>query len=65
MMPAEARTFTFGMPINAGKAWSALDDSDLLDFDGEGRSIAEAAEFLCGTEDEVLERVEVLKPKAG
>ena len=64
-MSAEARRFTFGMPINAGKAWSDVDDSDLLDFDGEGRSIAETADFLCRTEEEVLQRLEELKPKAG
>jgi hypothetical protein len=56
--------FMFGAPTNAGKEWSNMDDSDLLDFDGEGRPIAETAEFLCRTEAEVLARLERLKPKA-
>jgi hypothetical protein len=64
MMPAQIIRFAFGAPTNAGKQWSDMDDSDLLDFDGEDRSIAETAEFLCRTEAEVLTRLEDLKPKA-
>jgi hypothetical protein len=41
------------VPINAGKPRSDMDDSDLLDFDAQGRSIAETAEFLCREEREV------------
>jgi hypothetical protein len=63
-MPAQIIRFPFGAPINEGKPWSDMDDSDLLDFDGEGRSIAETAEFLCRTEDEGRARLEELKPKA-
>ena len=63
-MPAQISRVVFGAPIDAGEPWSDVDDSDLLDFDGEGRSIAETAEFLCRTEAEVLTRLEELKPKA-
>ncbi len=54
----------FGTPTNAGKEWSDMDDSDLLDLGEQGRPIAETAEFLCRTEDEVRARLEALKPKA-
>jgi hypothetical protein len=60
-----AQVLKFGpLPINAGKPWSAMDDSDLLDFDAQRMSIAETAEFLCRTEDDVRERLEELKPRA-
>ena len=55
--------FAFRMPINAGKPWSDTDDSALLDFDEQRKSIEETAEFLCRTEDEVRERIEALKCK--
>ena len=56
--------FPFGMPINSGRHWSDMDDNDLILFDGLGWSIKDMAEFLCRTEDEVVKRLERLKPKA-
>jgi hypothetical protein len=56
--------FPFGMPINSGKHWSDLDDNDLILFDGLGWPIQDMAQFLCRTEDEVVKRLEELKPKA-
>jgi hypothetical protein len=53
-----------GMPINAGKPLSDIDDSDLFDFDAQGFSIEATAEFLCRNESEVVARLEALKPKA-
>jgi hypothetical protein len=47
-----------------GKPWSDMEDSDLLDFDAQGISIEETAEFLCRNESEVVARLEQLKPKA-
>jgi hypothetical protein len=56
--------FPFGMPIHSGKHWSDLDDNDLILFDGLGWPIKDMAEYLCRTEDEVVKRLEQLKPKA-
>jgi hypothetical protein len=56
--------FPFGSPINAGKPWSDMDDTDLLDFDNARRPIEETAEFLCRTVAECEARLEELKPKA-
>jgi hypothetical protein len=56
--------FPFGVPINSGKHWSDMDDSDLLDFDDARRPIEETAEFLCRTVAECVARLEELKPKA-
>jgi hypothetical protein len=57
--------FPFGMAINSGKHWSDMDDNDLILFNGLGWSIKDMAEYLCRTEDEVVKRLEELKPKAG
>jgi hypothetical protein len=57
--------FPFGMPINTGKEWSAMDDADLLDFDEQRWPIEETAEFLCRTVEECEKRLETLKSKAG
>jgi hypothetical protein len=56
--------FYWGELANKGQPWSAMDDSDLLDFDEQRKSIEETAEFLQRTEDEVRARIEALKPKA-
>ena len=45
--------FPFGMRISEGKPWSDIDDSDLLDFDEQRKSIEKTADFLQRTEDEV------------
>jgi hypothetical protein len=44
-MPGQIIRFSFGAPTNAGKPWSDMDDSDLLDFDEQGKPIDETAEF--------------------
>ena len=56
--------FPFGMPINAGKQWSDMDDNDLIQFDDVGKPIDETAEFLCRTVAECEARLEQLKPTA-
>ena len=56
--------FPFGMPVNSGKHWSDMDDNDLILFDGLGWPIKDMAEYLCRTEDEVVKRLEELKPRA-
>jgi hypothetical protein len=53
------------MPINSGKHWSDMDDNNLILFDGLGWSVKDMAEYLCRTEDEVVKRLEQLKPKRG
>jgi hypothetical protein len=55
-MAARILKFPFGTPVNAGKVWSDMDDNDLIHFDEVSKPIAETAEFLCRTEDEVVKR---------
>jgi hypothetical protein len=64
LMAGNVARFPLDAPINAGKLWSDMDDFDLLDFDAQGISTEETAEFLCREESEVVARLEALKPKA-
>lgn len=54
----------FRKPVNAGKAWSDRDDSDLLDYDAEHYEIDVSAELLCREPGEVEARLDRLKSKA-
>jgi len=40
--------FPLGSPINAGKPWSDMDDSDLLDFDNARRPMEKRLIFYAG-----------------
>jgi hypothetical protein len=48
----------YGEPnLNEGKAWSEMDLVDLRNSLKHGRSVAEIAEFLCRSEQEVQEKI--------
>ena len=53
-----------GTRPNAGRPWTDVEDSHLLDYDEQGYSIEHAAVFLGREPQEVAARLEVIKPKA-
>ena len=49
--------------LNSGKEWSEVDIEDLIGALAYGRTVAEAADFLCRDEDEVRAKVKELDLK--
>ena len=47
--------------INAGKPWSAMDLEDLIDFHESGMPVAELAEHLCRTVEEVRAKIDEIE----
>jgi hypothetical protein len=44
--------------INAGKPWSPMDMEDLFDFYESGTPVAEIADYLCRTVEEVQAKID-------
>jgi hypothetical protein len=44
--------------INAGKPWSPMDMEDLIDFYESGSPVAEIADYLCRTVEEVQAKID-------
>jgi hypothetical protein len=56
----------YGKPnLNEGKSWSEMDLTDLKNARAFGRSVADIADFLCRSEDEVREKIAELEKSAG
>jgi hypothetical protein len=57
----------YGKPnLNEGKPWSEMDLVDLRNALAHGRSVADIADFLCRSEQEVQEKIAELEgSKAG
>jgi hypothetical protein len=51
--------------LNEGKPWSEMDLTDLKNAIAFGRSVADIADFLCRSEDEVREKIAELEKSAG
>ena len=49
--------------INAGKDWSPMDMEDLFDFHETGSPVAEIADYLCHTVDEVQAKIDEVEAK--
>ena len=49
--------------INAGKDWSPMDMEDLFDFHETGSPVAEIADYLCRTVDEVQAKIDEVEAK--
>jgi hypothetical protein len=49
--------------INAGKPWSAMDMEDLFDFHETGTPVAEIADYLCRTVEEVQAKIDEVEAK--
>jgi hypothetical protein len=49
--------------INAGKDWSPMDMADLFDFHETGTPVAEIADYLCRTVDEVQAKIDEVEAK--
>jgi hypothetical protein len=47
--------------INAGKSWSAMDMEDLLDFHESGTPVADIADYLCRTVEEVQAKIDEIE----
>jgi hypothetical protein len=51
-----------GLPmINAGKPWSAMDMADLFDFHETGSSVADIADYLCRSVEEVQAKIDEIE----